>query len=67
MKKCSAISQKKLPLKLKIQGFLQPCSIGNAIFEKALCDLGASINHIPLSIFKKLGLGEARSTTRHYN
>jgi hypothetical protein len=33
------------------------------IFEKALCDLGASINLMPLFIFKKLGLGEAKPTT----
>ena len=42
---------------------LSPCTIGNAIFERALCDLGASINLMPLSIFKRLGLGEARPTT----
>ncbi|KAJ9541561.1 hypothetical protein OSB04_028067 [Centaurea solstitialis] len=30
---------------------------------KALCDLGASINLMPLSIFKSLGIGEARPTT----
>ena len=33
-----------------------------AIFERTLCDLGASINLMPLSIFKLLGLGEARPT-----
>lgn len=37
--------------------------MGNAIFEKGLCDLGACSNLIPLSIFRKLGLDEARSTT----
>ena len=61
---CSAILQRKLPQKLKDPGsFTIPCTIGNAIFERALCDLGASINLIPLSIFKRLGLGEARPTT----
>ena len=61
---CSAILQKKLPQKLKDPGsFTIPCTIGNAIFERALCDLGASINLMPLSIFKRLGLGEARPTT----
>ncbi|XP_060972264.1 uncharacterized protein LOC115717683 [Cannabis sativa] len=30
---------------------------------RALCDLGASINLMPMSIFKKLGIGEARPTT----
>ncbi|XP_024018382.1 uncharacterized protein LOC112090696 [Morus notabilis] len=29
----------------------------------ALCDLGASINLMPMSIFKRLGIGEARATT----
>ncbi|XP_024031896.1 uncharacterized protein LOC112094657 [Morus notabilis] len=61
---CSAILQRKLPQKLKDPGsFTIPCSVGNAVFEKALCDLGASINLMPLSIFQKLGLGEARPTT----
>ena len=60
----SAILQRKLPQKLKDPGsFTIPCTIGNAIFEKALCDLGASINLMPLSIFRRLGLGEARPTT----
>ena len=61
---CNAILQRKLPQKLKDPGsFTILCTIGNAIFERALCDLGASINLMPLSIFKHLGLGEARSTT----
>ena len=61
---CSAILQRKLPQKLKDPGsFTIPCTIGNAIFERVLCDLGASINLMPLSIFKRLGLGEARPTT----
>ena len=61
---CSAILQKKLPPKLKDpSSFTISCAIGNAIFERALCDLGASINIKPWSIFKKLKLGEARPTT----
>ena len=61
---CSAILQRKLPQKLKDpDSFTIPCTIGNAIFERALCDLGASINLMPLSIFKRLGLGEAHPTT----
>ena len=60
---CSAILQRNLPQKIKDPGsFTIPCTIGNAIFERALCDLGASINLMPLSIFKHLGLGEARPT-----
>ena len=50
---CSAILQRKLPQKLKDPGsFTIPCTIGNSIFEKALCDLGASINLMSLSIFR---------------
>ncbi|KAL5583077.1 hypothetical protein UlMin_015519 [Ulmus minor] len=63
-RECSAVLQNKLPPKLKDSGsFAIPCSIGNRYFGKALCDLGASINLMPLSIFKKLGIGEARPTT----
>ena len=61
---CSAILQRKLPQKLKDpDSFTILCKIGNLIFERALCDLGASSNLMPLSIFRRLGLGKARSTT----
>ena len=61
---CSAILQKKLPPKLKDPGsFTIPCAIGDAVFEKALCDLGVSSNLMPMLIFKKLNLGEACLTT----
>ena len=61
---CSAILQRKLPQKLKDpSSFTIPYNIGNSIFKRALCDLGASINLMPLSIFRRLGLGEARPTT----
>ena len=61
---CTAILQNKLPPKLKDPGsFTIPCTIGNSYFDKALCDLGASINLMPFSIFKKLGLGEIKATT----
>ena len=36
--------------------------LGHYIFAKALCDLAASINLIPLSIYKKLGLGYPKPT-----
>ncbi|XP_062105572.1 uncharacterized protein LOC133817167 [Humulus lupulus] len=55
---------KKLPQKVKDPGsFTIPCTIGGSSFDKALCDLGASINLMPLSIFKKLGVGEVKPTT----
>jgi len=61
---CSAIVLKKLPPKLKDPGsFTIPCTIGELQFEKALCDLGASINLMPLSIFRKLGMQEPKPTT----
>ena len=64
IEECSAILQRKLPHKLKDLGsFTIPCKIGNSIFERALCDLRGSINLMPLSIFKRLGLGEARTMT----
>ncbi|KAL5577508.1 hypothetical protein UlMin_019207 [Ulmus minor] len=60
---CSAILQRKLPQKLKDPGsFTIPCTIGDFEFDKVLCDLGASINLMPLSIFRKLGLGEVKPT-----
>ncbi|KAA3477438.1 Retrovirus-related Pol polyprotein from transposon opus [Gossypium australe] len=36
--------------------FTIPIEIGSIHFKKALCDLGASINLMPLSIYEKLGL-----------
>ena len=61
---CSSILQNKLPKKLKDPGsFTIPCFIGEIFCGRALCDLGASINLMPLAVFKKLGIGEARPTT----
>ncbi|XP_062119225.1 uncharacterized protein LOC133832973 [Humulus lupulus] len=63
-KEFSAILQRKLPQKLRDTGsFTIPCTIGNFESMNALCDLGVSINLMPLSIFKRLKLGEARPTT----
>ena len=61
-KEYSAIISNKLPLKRKHPGSLTiPCSIGNLEFQKALCDLGASINLMPLFVYKKLGQEEAKA------
>jgi len=60
----SAILLNKLPPKLMDpESFTIHYTIGNSFFEKALCDFGASINLMPLSVFRKLGVGEAKSTT----
>ncbi|XP_069144403.1 uncharacterized protein [Solanum lycopersicum] len=40
--------------------FTIPCTIGLLHFAKALCDLGAIINLMPLSFYKKLGLGDPK-------
>ncbi|KAL6335483.1 hypothetical protein AAG906_029726 [Vitis piasezkii] len=37
--------------------------IGGKIVEKALLDLGASVNLLPYSVYKQLGLGELKPTT----
>ncbi|CAH9100168.1 unnamed protein product [Cuscuta epithymum] len=61
---CSAIIQNKLPPKLKDPGnFTIPCSIGKIGEVRSLCDLGASINLMPYSLFKKLSVGELQPTT----
>nr|GEU96187.1 reverse transcriptase domain-containing protein [Tanacetum cinerariifolium] len=54
---CSAILLKKLPEKLGNPGkFLIPCDFPGMDVCHALADLGASINLMPLSIWKKLSL-----------
>nr|GEX23498.1 hypothetical protein [Tanacetum cinerariifolium] len=59
---CSAVLLKKLPEKLGDPGkFLIPCGFSE-LKCKALADLGASINFIPLSVWKLLGLLELIST-----
>ncbi|KAK8682456.1 hypothetical protein V6N13_054844 [Hibiscus sabdariffa] len=51
----SAVFQQKLPPKMKDQGmFTIPCKIGNVKIKRAMCDLGASINVMPLSIYKMI-------------
>nr|GEV85603.1 reverse transcriptase domain-containing protein [Tanacetum cinerariifolium] len=59
---CSVVILKKLPKKLgDPMKFLIPCGF-NKLKCKALADLGASINLMPLSVWKKLGLPELIST-----
>ena len=56
--------QSKISKKLKDPGsFNIPCSIGTRYNGKALYDLGANINLMPLSVFKQLRVGECRPTT----
>ncbi|XP_019248541.1 PREDICTED: uncharacterized protein LOC109227804 [Nicotiana attenuata] len=60
---CSSRIQGKLPHKLKDPGsFTIQISISKIVVGRALCDLGASVNLMPLSVFRQLGLGEPRPT-----
>src|SRR5438270_9228226 len=59
----NALLKNKLPPKLRDPGsFSIPCTIGNIKFNNALCDLGASVNILPYSLFKKLNIGEVKPT-----
>ncbi|GJS84712.1 reverse transcriptase domain-containing protein [Tanacetum coccineum] len=61
---CSAIIMNKVPEKLEDPGkFLIPCALQELDRTSALADSGASINLLPHSIYKKLGL-EALTPTR---
>ena len=61
---CSAVIKKNLPEMMKDPGsFTIPCTIGGFEIKKALCDSGASINLMPLSVARKLSLGELTPTT----
>nr|GFB78926.1 hypothetical protein [Tanacetum cinerariifolium] len=60
---CSAVVLKKLPEKLGDPGrFLIPCDFTGLDNCLALADLGASINLMPLSIWKKLRLPTLNNT-----
>ncbi|RYQ84712.1 hypothetical protein Ahy_B10g104177 [Arachis hypogaea] len=62
-KECSALIQPELPTKRKDPGsFHIPCAIGETMFDRALCDLGASINLMPLSLVKRLQINEIMPT-----
>ncbi|XP_009799552.2 uncharacterized protein [Nicotiana sylvestris] len=45
------------------KAFTIPCTIGARDFARALCDNGASINLMPLAIYKQVGLGMPRPTS----
>ncbi|XP_070019414.1 uncharacterized protein [Nicotiana sylvestris] len=61
---CSAVVTRPIAEKLSDPGsFTIPFTIGNFAFAKALCDLGASINLMPLAIYKRLGIGRSRPTS----
>ncbi|CAN6546992.1 unnamed protein product [Malus baccata var. baccata] len=56
-------TERKLPPKLKnASSFTIPCVIGGKKFGRALCDLGASINLMPYSVYESLNLGDLKET-----
>ncbi|GJW20341.1 reverse transcriptase domain-containing protein [Tanacetum coccineum] len=60
---CSAIILNKVPEKLKDpRKFLIPCALQELDRTNALADSGASINLLPHSIYKQLGLGALKPT-----
>ncbi|XP_061362870.1 uncharacterized protein LOC133306554 [Gastrolobium bilobum] len=60
---CSALIQKKLPPKLKDPGsFSIPIAVGDVEVGKSLCDLGASINLMPLTVCRALGINTLKDT-----
>jgi hypothetical protein len=60
----SSILQCKLPIKYKDPGCPTiACMIRESQINRALLDLGASVNLLPYSVYLKLGLGELKPTT----
>ncbi|VFR00823.1 unnamed protein product [Cuscuta campestris] len=59
----SAVFQKKIPPKCKDPGvFTIPCLIGDLHLDRAMLDLGSSINVMPKDVFDKLNIGELKPT-----
>ena len=59
----SAIIQSKNPVKYKDPGSPTiSVNIGRTCIDKSLLDLGASLNLLPYSMYKQLGLGELKPT-----
>ena len=59
----SAIIQSKTPVKYKDpRSPTISVNIGGTFIDKALLDLGASVNLLPYSVYKQLGLGELKPT-----
>ncbi|XP_026398840.1 uncharacterized protein LOC113294674 [Papaver somniferum] len=59
----SSIVQNKTPPKFKYPGSPTiTCTIGKHTIDRALLDLGSSVNLLPYSVYKQLGLGEMKPT-----
>ncbi|XP_074297169.1 uncharacterized protein LOC141627862 [Silene latifolia] len=63
IEECSALLQSKSPPKLKDPGsFSIPCTIGTHVIDKALRDLGVSVNVMPYAVCEKLNMGHLKVT-----
>ncbi|XP_070007160.1 uncharacterized protein [Nicotiana sylvestris] len=61
---CNAVVTRLVAEKLyHLEEFHNSLHHCNFAFAKALCDLGPSINFMPLAIYKRLGIGKARPTS----
>ncbi|XP_075086245.1 uncharacterized protein LOC107814583 [Nicotiana tabacum] len=60
---CSIIATTTVQKEEDSGAFTIPCTFGLRDFARALCDNGASINLMPLDIYKKAGLGMPRPTS----
>ncbi|XP_052619833.1 uncharacterized protein LOC111889560 [Lactuca sativa] len=59
----STVLQKRMPPKCKDPGvFTVPCKLGNLHVPRAMLDLGASVNVLPYSLFKSIGVGTLSKT-----
>ncbi|KAL1202771.1 hypothetical protein V5N11_031399 [Cardamine amara subsp. amara] len=55
---CKAVLEKKIIVQEKLEdpgSFTLPCSLGPSVFRNCLCDFGASVSLMPLSVAKRLG------------
>nr|XP_009759007.1 PREDICTED: uncharacterized protein LOC104211617 [Nicotiana sylvestris] len=62
----SAIVYSMAPKIEDLDAFTIPCTVGSVDFANALCDLGASINLMPYSMFKTLGIGKPWPTSMRF-
>ena len=61
---CGSVLQSQSSLKLQNPGsFSIPCCIGDVLIERSVCDLGAIVNVMPLSLYKKMELLDLKPTT----
>ncbi|XP_023644225.1 uncharacterized protein LOC111832117 [Capsella rubella] len=59
---CAIIHKEVIPKKLEDPGsFTLPCIIGPLSFSRSLCDLGASVSLMPLSVARRFGFTQYKS------